>query len=268
MAADENYRGVVDAETRARFLTDPELLALGPVFATLAEAAGLLWSDPDEALARAGARGARRIGGAAAPSALAFVRIAAALGCGPASLYARDDEAAPDLQLVCAGTPIVVFGPRFATGDVDGARRFALGKVAELTRPERMVVAGLADAEVGSLLAALVRSFGPAASHPAVARLFSDPDVQRARDESLRSALPVKLRQRFEQLFAELPPGAIDLAKHRAATSRVAERAALVVSGDCAAALQRPTSGAAAVVRTVTHVDYLPLRARLGLAVG
>ncbi len=266
MPAAEAYRGSVDAEARARFLHDAGADALGPVFATLAEAAGQLWPDPDEALARAGARGARRIAGASSPAALAFVRITAALGCGPASVYARDDADAPDLQLVCAGTPIVVLGPRL--GDVvDGARRFALGRIAELTRPEHAIVAGLADAEVATLVAALVRSFAPAASHGAVARLIGDPDVQRARDEALRGALPVKLRQRFEALFAELPPTPLDLTRHRAAIQRVAERAALLVSGDCAAALVRPTGGPAAVVRTVAHDDYVPLRARLGLAV-
>ena len=266
MPADESYRGSVDAEARARFLHDPDEAALTPIFAALAEAAGQLWPDPDEALAKAGARGARRIAGASSPPAMAFVRITAALGCGPASLYVRDDAGAPDLQLVCAGTPIVVFGPRLGDA-VDGHRRFALGRIAELTRPERAIVAGLADAEVATLLAALVRSFAPATSHAAVARLIADPDVQRARDEALRGALPVRLRQRFEQLFAELPPGAIDLARHRAAVARVAERAALLVSGDGAAALARPTGGPAAVVRTVAHADYLPLRARLGLAV-
>ncbi|MBK9033603.1 MAG: tetratricopeptide repeat protein [Myxococcales bacterium] len=266
MPADESYKGAVDADARARFLHDVDEGALGPVFATLAEVAGQLWPDPDEALARAGVRGARRIAGASTPPALAFVRIAAALGCGPASVYARDDADAPDLQLVCAGTPIVVFGPRL--GDtVDGARRFALGRIAELTRPERAVVAGLPDVEVATLLAALVRSFAPPASHGAVARLIADPDVQRARDEMVRGALSVKVRQRFEQLFADLPPTAIELGRHRAAVQRVAERAGLLVSGDCAAALVKPTGGVAAVVRTVAHPDYVPLRAKLGLAV-
>ena len=91
--------------------------------------------------------------------------------------------------------------------------------------------------------------------------------MQRARDEALRGALPVRLRQRFEQLFAELPADALDLHRHRAALARVAERAGLLVSGDCAAALVEPTGGPAAVVRTVTDPDYPALRARLGVAV-
>ncbi|MEZ4403769.1 MAG: tetratricopeptide repeat protein [Kofleriaceae bacterium] len=266
MAADESYRGVVDAPTRARFLHEPDLDQLGPVWSTLAEAASLLWPDPDEALARAGVAGAHRIAGASSPSALAFVRIAAALGCGSASLYATDDPRAPEVQVVCAGTPIVVLGPRAAAG-VDRARRFALGAAAELTRPEHAIVAGLPVAEVGTLLAALVRSFAPPASHAAVAALVLDPDVQRARDEALRGALPVKLRQRFEQLFAELPPTPLTLTAHLAAVQRVATRAALLVSGDYGAALTQPNATATEVVRTVTDPDYVALRARLGLAV-
>ena len=265
LAPGEAYRGTLDADGRA-YLTDPDEAALGPVFAALADAASLLWPDPEDALVRAGARGARRIAGATSPAALAFVRIATALGCGPASLYARDDAAAPDVQVVCAGTPIVILGPRFAAADaeVDGARRFALGRAAELTRPERAIVAGLPDAEVATLLAALVRSFAPPASHGLVARLVGDPDVQRARDEALRGALPVKLRLRFEQLFAESPHTVIDLGRHRAATQRAADRAGLLVSGDFAAALARPVGGALAVVRAVTDPGYPALRARLG----
>jgi len=160
----------------------------------------------------------------------------------------------------------VVLGPRLAAGDVtvDGARRFALGRAAELTRPERAIVAGLPDAEVATLLASLVRSFAPPASHAAVARLVGDPDVQRARDEALRSALPVRLRARFEQLFAELPPTALDLNRHRAACQRAADRAGLLVSGDFAAALVKPAGGAIAIVRAVADPAYPALRVKLG----
>lgn len=264
MAADEAYRGVVDGDARTRFLRDPGQDALEPIFAILAEAAGQLWPDPDEALARAEIRGARRIAGASSPAALAFVRISSALGSGPASLYATDDPAAPDLRLVCAGTPIVVFGPR-GQGAVDGARRYALGAIAELSRADRAIACGLPLAEVRALVAGLVRSFAPAPLHAAVARWIVDADVQRARDEALRGALAVRLRQRFEQLFAELPAAALDIERHRAALERVAGRAALLVSADCAAAVAR--AGAPAVVRAVTHPDYPALRARLGLAV-
>jgi hypothetical protein len=190
-------------------------------------------------------------------------------------VYGRDDAGAPDVQVVCAGTPVVVFGPRLMTQEagiktIDGATRFALGRIAELARPERIAVAGLAEAELGSVFAALVRSFAPPASHGAVRGLFGDPDVQRARDEAVRGALSVKLRQRFEQLFAAILPADLVLARYAGATRRVADRAGLLVSGDCAAALASSGArgdGVEPVVAAVTHPAYPSLRALLGVGV-
>ncbi len=271
--ADESYRGAVDAAGRAAFLTDPDDHPLLPVFATLAEAAALLWPEADEALLRAGVTGARRLtaitGGA---TAVAYPRIAAALGAGPVLLFARDDAGAPPVQLVCAGTPIVVLGPRLVGdgAEIGPATRFALGRVAELSRPERVVVAGLPGAEAGAVFAALVRSFAPPTSHAAVRGLFADADVQRARDEAVRGSLPVRLRQRFEQLFATIAPADLDLGRHAAAGQRVATRAGLLVSGDCAAALATAAArgaGADEVVAAVTDPAYPSLRAALGVGV-
>ena len=268
-AVDEGYRGVVDGDDRAAYLTDPDDQPLGPVFATLAEAASLLWPDPEDALIRAGAGGARRMAAnAVVPAAIAYPRIAAALGTGPVLSYVRDDAAAPPVQLVCAGTPIVVLGP--AAAEVGSAIRFALGRVAELSRPERMIVGGLPDAELRSVFAALVRSFAPPTSHAAVRSLFADADVQRARDESIRSVLPVKLRLRFEQLFADLSPADLDLAAYVAASHRVADRAGLLVSGDAAAAVAASTqrgAGPEPIVRAVASPAYAALRAKLGIGV-
>ena len=243
------------------------------MFAALAEATALLWPDPEEALIRAGATGARRLTATSGViAAVAYPRIASALGAGPVLLYGRDDASAPDVQLVCAGTPIVVLGPRVTTiaGSIDGAARFALGRVAELSRPERVVVAGLAEAEIRSVFAALVRSFGPPASHGAVRGLFGDPDVQRARDESVRGALSVKLRMRFEQLFATIAPAELDLARYAAASRRIADRAGLLVSGDPAAALASSNAtgaGIEPIVAAVTSPAYPSLRALLGVGV-
>ncbi len=271
--ADESYRGTVDADGRAAYLTDDDDAPLAPVFAALAEATALLWPDSDEALARAGAAGARRLTATTGTAAaVAYPRIANALGAGAVLLYERDDVAAPDVQLVCAGTPIIVFGARITTasGVLDSAARFALGRAAELSRPERVVVAGLSDVEVRAIFAALVRSFAPAASHAAVRGLIGDPDVQRARDESVRGALSVKLRQRFEQLFAAIAPADLDLKRYTAACHRIADRAGLLVCGDCAAALAAATKhggGSEVVVAAVTDPAYASLRAALGVGV-
>ena len=271
--ADESYRGTVDAEGRAAYLVDADDAPLGPVFAALAEAASLLWPDPDEALALAGVTGARRLtattGGAAS---VAFPRIAAALGTGAVLLYGIDDAEAPDARIVCAGTPIVVVGPRVMAdaSTIDTAMRFALGRVAELSRPERIIAAGLAETHARAVFAALVRCFAPAASHNAVRGLFSDPDIQRVRDDQVRGALTVKLRQRFEHLLATISPADLDLARYTAACHRVADRAGLLVSGDCAAALAFAASrgaGPETVVAAVTSPAYPTLRTTLGVGV-
>jgi tetratricopeptide (TPR) repeat protein len=271
--ADESYRGTIGAEGRAAYLSDPDDLPLGPVFAALAEAASLLWPDPEEALAMAGIEGARRLtattGGVAA---VAFPRIAAALGTGAVLLYGRDQADAPDATIVCAGTPIVVLGPRVTAeaGSVDGATRFALGRVAELSRPERFIVAGLAETHLRAVFAALVRSFAPAASHNAVRGLFSDADIQRVRDDQVRGALSVKLRSRFEQLLAAIAPHDLDLARYATAGERVSDRAGLLVSGDPAAAIAAAAArgdGPDAVVAAVTDPAYPTLRALLGVGV-
>lgn len=269
-AADEPYRGAVDADALAGFLADPAEAPLGAVLATLAEAAGILWPDADDALARAGAGGARRVTATgSAPAAIAFPRIAAALGCGPVVLFTRDDAAAPPVQVVCGSSPMVVLGPAVA-GEVDGAIRFALGRAAELTRPARMVAHGLAALDLHATFAAVIRSFAPARLHAAVAPLVGDDEVQRARDEAVRSALPVRLRLRLEQLTAGLAPADLDLGRYLAGCARVADRAGLLVSGDPAAALAAVASRHGAprsLVLAVTDPAYPTLRARLGVGV-
>ena len=238
------------------------------MFATLAEAAGLLWPDADEALARAGVTGARRVTAtASSPAAIAYPRIATALAAGAVVLYVRDQAGAPPIQLVCAATPMVILGPRLQ-GEVDLAARFQLGRAAELSRWHRVVAVGLAADDLRATFAALVRSFAPPALHAAVAPLVLDRDVQRARDEALRGALSVRLRQRFEQLFAGVAPTELDLGRYLAGCARAADRAGLLVSGDVAAAQASAAErGAdpAAVVRTVIDPAYAALRARLGV---
>ena len=274
--ADESYRGTVDAEGRAAYLVDPDDAPLGAVFAALADAMAILWPEAEESLIRAGATGARRLAATSGViAAHAYPRIAAALGAGAVLIYGRDDAAAPDVQLVCAATPVVVLGPRLLAIDpgskaIEPRFRFALGRVAELARPERAVVAGLPAAELGAVFAALVRSFAPPASHAAVRGLFGDHDVQRARDEAVRGALSVKLRQRFEHLFAGIAPADLDVARYAAASQRVADRAGLLVSGDVAAALASANArgaGTEPVVAAVTNRAYPSLRALLGVGV-
>src|SRR5262249_15145112 len=97
---------------------------------------------------------------------------------------------------------------------------------------------------------------------------------QRGHDEMVKAALPVKLRTRFDQLLAAIPPGMADLAAvmtaYRAACERSADRAALLFGGDpavivalAAARGDRP----AHLISALAQPGWLPLRTRLGLGV-
>jgi Tfp pilus assembly protein PilF len=268
--ADEAYRGALDADAIGGFLADPDDAPLAAIFATLAEAAGLLWPDAADALARAGVTGARPVSATTtSPAAIAYPHVAAALATGPVRLYLRDEPGAPPVQVVCAATPLVVLGPRLQ-GDLDLAARFQLGRAAELTRPARMVAIGLAPADLRATCAALVRNFAPPPLHAAIAALVPDVEVQRARDEAVRGALPVKLRLRFEQQFAGLAAGDLVLDRFLAACERVADRAGMLVSGDPSAALASAADrglGPASVLRAGFDPAYAALRARLGVGV-
>jgi tetratricopeptide (TPR) repeat protein len=286
---DATYKGTIEAGDRAPDapgapghvklggpLADPDEPPLAPVMQALAEAANLLWSDTADRLARAGQAGARRIaatkGGKGASSAIAvFPRVVAAVGGGAAILY--EAEAGPDVQVVCASTPIVVLGPRLLADPAppDAELRFLIGRAAELARPERMVACGQTRADAARILAAVARLFGPAAIRDAAAALVDDPEVQRAHDDVVKSALPVKLRTRLEQLLAGLAPADLDLDRYRAACERIADRVGLALCGDAgvAAALVAARGGGAAgaahLARAVAHPDWPALRARLGI---
>ena len=286
MRPDATYKGTIEAGDRAPDapgapghvklggpLADPDEPPLAPVMLALAEAANLLWSDTADRLARAGQAGARRIaatkGGKGASSAISvFPRVVATVGGGAAILYEAD--AGPDVQVVCASTPIVVLGPRLLADPAppDAELRFLIGRAAELARPERMVACGQTRADAARILAAVARLFGPPAIREAAAALVDDPEVQRAHDDVVKSALPVKLRTRLEQLLGGLAPADLDLDRYRAACERIADRIGLALCGDAgvaAALVAARGAGAAHLARAVAHPDWPALRARLGI---
>ncbi len=126
---DESYKGALEASERA-LLNDPSEVgpsaaALAPLAATLAEAAALLWPDTDEALARAGLRGARRIPATLkAPATAMFSRLTSTLGIGAVIVYQHEHPHAgdgPDVTVVAAATPVIVLGPRLV-GEPSPAR--------------------------------------------------------------------------------------------------------------------------------------------------
>jgi hypothetical protein len=271
LADDESYRGEISADDRAAFISDQDEAELAPLMAAIAEGAGLLWPDSGEALARAGAGAAKRVTASVhAPAVAMFPRITSALGTGPVLLYAQSEGGdTPDIEVVCASPAIVVLGARLLRpGVATGELRFLLGRAAELARPERVVAAGQRPEDLARLLASLARAFGGPRLVDAATRLVRDPDVQRAHDDVVRTALPVKLRAKIETILAQLSPGDLDPDRYLAACQRAADRAGLLVSGDpataVAAARARGETGSH-IVRAVAAPGWMALRARLGV---
>ncbi|HSN26713.1 MAG TPA: tetratricopeptide repeat protein [Kofleriaceae bacterium] len=264
---DESYRATV--EDQSMIVEDHPLAAIA---STLAEAAALIWPNLDEAFARAGCEGAKRIPATShAPAVSIFPRLTTALGTGAVMLYFA--EAAPDTTVVAAGTPVIVLGKRLsseATPPPSDEIRAHLARAVELTRPEHLAFAGLPPRDATRLLTSVVRLFGPAALHDAVSALLVDEDVQRAHDEVVKGALPVKLRTRLEQLLAPLPASALDNARYAAVCQRNADRAALLLGGDAqtiVANIKARGETTTHLIKAIGHPNWLATRAKLGLGV-
>jgi tetratricopeptide (TPR) repeat protein len=271
MRDDEAYKTTV--EERA-LVTGHEESALATIAATVAEAAALMWPDLDEALARAGVPGARRVPATShAPAVAMFPRITTVLGAGAIMLYEHEDVA--DVAVVAAGTPLVVLGPRLS--DPDGplsrpAIRALLARAVELARPEHLAFAGLPAREATRLLAAIARLFGPAGLRDAVSALLTEDDeaIQRAHDDAVKSAMPVKLRTRLEAVLAPMSPNALDNARYLAACRRDADRAALLLGGDPAVIVADAKARGESLdylVRAVGQPGWLATRQKLGVGV-
>jgi len=281
MPADAAYKGAATADEVSALIADEDEAPLAPIASALAEAIALLVPDPEETLARVGAAGARRVTTAAklAPAEM-FPRIASAIGTGATVLYLRDDPEAgpiPDVQVVAAGTPMVVLGPRLrgvgGPAPASGELRFVLGRAAALAQPSRVIFAGAPREDAGRLLAAIVRSFGPPALVAAVARLIPDrgsehaEGVQRQHDEHVRTTLPVRLRGQLQHLLASASPRDLDLDAFLAATERSADRAGLLASDEPAiafAAVRARGADTFHLVRAALAPGWLALRNKLG----
>jgi tetratricopeptide (TPR) repeat protein len=267
MRDDEPYKVIV--EDRA-LITGREDAPLGTVASTVAEAATLMWPDLEEALGRVGCPGARRVPSAShAPAVSMFPRLTTVLGVGAVMLYEHD--AAPDITVVASATPVIVLGPRLAAESSDISHteiRALLSRAIELTRPEHLAFAGLPTRDATRLLTSIARLFGPAVLREAVSALLVDEDVQRAHDDMVKAALPVKLRSRLEALLAGLQPAALDNARYLAACQRDADRAALLLGGDpavIAAGAKARGESTQHLVRAVGQAGWLAARAKLGV---
>jgi len=270
MRDDESYKATLDVTDRA-LLVDPEEALLGPIAAALSEAAALLWPDLEEALARQGCRGAKRVPATLhTPATAMFSRLTTVLGTGAVMLYQRDEG--PDVTVVAAATPVLVLGPRL-TGEgapPSDVVRAELARAVELTRPEHVVFAGMPLADATRLLVSVARLFGPPPLRDAASVLVADADVQRGHDEMVKGALAVKLRTKLEQTLATTSLFVIDVKHHLMASERTADRAALLLGGDpktiVAAAAARGAT-AQHLISALGQPGWLALRTKLGVGV-
>ncbi len=267
MRDDEPYKAVLEDHS----LLVSEDHPLAPIASTLAEAAALMWPDLDEALARQGVGGAKRMPPTSkAPAVGMFPRLTTALGTGAIMLYFADTT--QDVTVVAAATPVIVLGRRLASEatptPLDEARAL-LARAVELTRPEHLAFAGLPPRDGTRLLTSIVRLFGPPALREAVSA-FVDEDMQRGHDEFVKGALPVKLRTRLEQLLAGMPASALDNARYLTVCERNADRAALLLGGDpraIVAGVRARNDSFEHLIRGVGHPEWLATRQKLGVGV-
>jgi hypothetical protein len=264
---DEPYKVVV--EESALLVSEEHPLA--SIAATLGEAAALMWPDLEDSLTRAGCAGAKRLPSASkAPAVSMFPRLTTALGAGAVMLYFADTD--HDLTVVAAATPVLVLGRRLTTEaspPPDSEIRALLARGVELTKPEHLAFAGLPPRDATRLLTSVVRLFGPPALKDAVSA-FVDEDVQRAHDEAVKGALPVKLRTRLEGLLSNIPAHSLDNAAYISVCERNADRAALLLGGDVAtivAGTKARNDGVEHLIRAIGHPRWLQTRAKLGVGV-
>ncbi len=272
MRDDESYRGIVDPTERSLLSsTEPADASLAPIASTLAEAAALLWPDLDEALARGGAAGARRVPATQHTAATAmFSRLTTVLGTGAVMLYQRDTG--PDVTVICAATPTIVLGPRFSadSGVPSEVVRAQLARAVELTRPEHVVFAGMPLADATRLFVSVIRLFGPQPLRDAAQALVEDPDVQRGHDEMVKAALSVKIRTRLEQVLSTMSLFVLDVRHYLAACERTADRAALLLGGDPKTIVELAAARGATpqhLISALGQPGWLALRSKLGVGV-
>jgi tetratricopeptide (TPR) repeat protein len=283
MSPDEAYRGTLDERQRSELILDrddeDDGNLLGVILNTIWEAAPLFWPEIAEALLRNGVSDALRVTPPSdIPAVNMFPRITAALGAPGTVLYISQAPSAPDIQIVCAAAPIVVFGPRLQAAGKDAAQRtalrFLLGRTAEMLRPENIVAAGLPHTDFINLLGALLRLFGPSHLVNALPAELPDQEALREHDQHLRTTLPVKLRERLQILLEDATAHDIDPDRYFGALDRAADRAGLLACGDVATAINQAGAMDEQGRRVARHLitaalspGYLRARATLGVGV-
>ncbi|HRC55471.1 MAG TPA: hypothetical protein PKU97_06065 [Kofleriaceae bacterium] len=266
LRAEEPYRSTLRAADLAMFEPPHPLTALG---LALFDAAPQLWPEGAEVLARVGLTAQQRVPATSHADAVAmWPRLTTAVGAGASVLYLREEPGGPDVEVVCGATIVVVLGPRMvgASAPPPAEMRAILARAAALTRPEHLVFSGLPSPELARLIAACARLFGPPPLRQAAQRFVFDADVQRAYEDMIRSALPVKLRTRIEEALASPALGELDLAGAISASTRAADCMALALGTDLAAVVKVVTArgdSPAHLVKALAHPGWAATRSRL-----
>ncbi len=261
MADDEAYSGGISKDVRAGLLADSQDKPLAAICTTLWEHAALLWSDVDEAFERSGVKQAKRVSATGKLRAAAiFTRVARALNAPATILYTSDDEDAPDVQVVCASPPIIVFGSRLVSGEgiSDLEMRYELGRAAELAQPSRIIAAGQTLEKFKELVDTLWRVFGDGPSGEGEIG-----NEQHARDEKIRKTLPVRARADLEKLLTGL--SGLHAEQFSQGCQRTADRAGLLICGEIGTVIRHAPEDNKHLLRMPLQPAYLETRAKLGI---
>jgi hypothetical protein len=148
--------------------------------------------------------------------------------------------------------------------------RFQLARAAEMARPERIVASGLSGEQLSTLLASVVRVFGPRTGTGESGAISTRDD-----DELLRTTLPVRVRTQLERQLAAVRGRILDAERYQRACQRAADRAGLLICGDIDTAVRFAGQAGATGPdgkRQVRHLyemvlkrGYLAVRTRLGV---
>lgn len=267
MRADEPYKSSLRAADLSMFGAPGPLTPLG---IAIHEAAGQLWPELGEVLARAGLTPQHRIAATSHADAVAmWPRLTTAAGAGPSVLYQRENPSGPDVEILCGASTVVVLGPRLtgqAAPPPPAELRAILARAAALTRPEHLVFVGLPPQDLARLIAACARLFGPPALRQAAQRFVIDADVQRAYEDMIRGVLTVKLRGRIEEALAAPGLTDLDLAGTIEASQRAADCTALALGTDLAAVVKVVASRGASpahLAKLVANPGWPTTRQRL-----
>jgi len=153
------------------------------------------------------------------------------LGNRHTGLYMGWEGDAEKVRIACHAPPVIICGPDVEQRTL-GELRFLLGRALELTRPEYIIVSGLARGEFSQLFAAVLRAFHPRHSR----RRSDDSDPHARRAAQLKKDLPYRVSRKLVDLFGAKAHVEFNSALWRQAVQHSGNRAGLLVSGDLRAA--------------------------------